>query len=84
MVQFSFLQPQSVFMGEGLLRSYCLLLATIATANNPMPKIRPAGCTQVDRWIDLGIFSLPIDSLNFGRSLLNRPRFQPSMACLNC
>lgn len=53
------------------------------TCSNNMHKIRQAGCTDVDRWINVSITSLPIDGLHFGWSLLNRSRFYLTIAGLS-
>lgn len=71
---------------------YCYLLkppaVTVFKKSNRLiaPKLKDFVCMKlaclnwVHPWIDLGATNLPIDGLNLSRSLLNYPRFDPSMA----
>lgn len=61
-------------------RAQWLLIGAIAAVNNRMLETWHAGCTHVDRWVDLGTISLPLDGSHLGQSPLKQLRFKQSMA----
>lgn len=63
-------------------RTHWLFLVAIAVGNNHKNILDMPGCNLVIRWIDLGTTCLSIHVSNLSWSLLNRPKFQPSMAGL--